>query len=250
MAAAAENAVRYHNFFSVYLCHLSLLRRNCLLKDTLKGMMNERRVRGRRRYQMIDDIKIYGLYTETKKKAENSSTVTFQFIVLTGYQRITSDTRTHEDSAKNRGAIVQITSGISLTGQNHLSYRYNKSPDIYSIRIMMIERKQTLVITFTEHDIPRPEPYLLHEWIYEDLRLMEEQLEMIELNGVARQIFIKCISTDIVEEILERTKDELSFTFSNGQRTKVKIEKAEPGIKSVKIYNLPPELSNINIIYR
>ncbi|KAJ4440782.1 hypothetical protein ANN_10628 [Periplaneta americana] len=112
---------------------------------------------------------------------------------------------------------------------------------------MMIERKQTLVISFTEQDIPRREPYLLHKWIYEDLRLMEEQLEMIQLNAVTRQVFIKCTSTNIAEEILERTKGELSFTFSNGQRTKVKIEKAGPGIKSVKIYNLPPELSNTNI---
>ena len=47
------------------------LRRNCLLKDALEGMVNGRRVRGRRRYQMIDDIKIYGSYAETKRKAEN-----------------------------------------------------------------------------------------------------------------------------------------------------------------------------------
>ncbi|KAJ4435179.1 hypothetical protein ANN_23755 [Periplaneta americana] len=47
------------------------LRRNCLLKDTLEGMVNERRVPGRRRYQVIDDIKIYGSYDETKRKAEN-----------------------------------------------------------------------------------------------------------------------------------------------------------------------------------
>ncbi|KAJ4430278.1 hypothetical protein ANN_22490 [Periplaneta americana] len=31
------------------------LRRNCLLKDSLEGMVNGRRVRGRRGYQMIDD---------------------------------------------------------------------------------------------------------------------------------------------------------------------------------------------------
>ncbi|KAJ4440201.1 hypothetical protein ANN_08340 [Periplaneta americana] len=47
------------------------LRRNCLLKDSLAGMVNGRRVRGRRRYQMIDNIKIYGSYEETKRKAEN-----------------------------------------------------------------------------------------------------------------------------------------------------------------------------------
>ncbi|KAJ4443118.1 hypothetical protein ANN_04768 [Periplaneta americana] len=47
------------------------LRRNCLLKDALEEMVNERRILGRRRYQMIDDIKIYGLYAETKREAEN-----------------------------------------------------------------------------------------------------------------------------------------------------------------------------------
>ncbi|KAJ4437422.1 hypothetical protein ANN_17566 [Periplaneta americana] len=46
------------------------LRRNCLLKDALEGMANGRRVRGRIRYQMIDDIKIYGSYEETKRKAK------------------------------------------------------------------------------------------------------------------------------------------------------------------------------------
>ncbi|KAJ4431053.1 hypothetical protein ANN_19646 [Periplaneta americana] len=47
------------------------LRRKCLLKDALEEMVNERRVRGRRIYQMIDDIKLYGSYEETKKKTEN-----------------------------------------------------------------------------------------------------------------------------------------------------------------------------------
>ena len=32
------------------------LRRNCLLKDALEGMLNGKKVRGGRRYQMIDNI--------------------------------------------------------------------------------------------------------------------------------------------------------------------------------------------------
>ncbi|KAJ4438188.1 hypothetical protein ANN_14127 [Periplaneta americana] len=51
------------------------LRRNCLLKDALEEMVNGRRVRGRRRYQMIDDIKIYGSYEETKRKAEHTGKI-------------------------------------------------------------------------------------------------------------------------------------------------------------------------------
>ena len=46
------------------------LRRNCLLKDALEGMVNGKKVRSRRRYQMIDNIMINGLYEDTKRKAE------------------------------------------------------------------------------------------------------------------------------------------------------------------------------------
>ena len=45
------------------------LRRNCLLKDALEGKLNGKKVRGRRRYQMIDKIKVNGLYEGTKRKA-------------------------------------------------------------------------------------------------------------------------------------------------------------------------------------
>ena len=46
------------------------LRRNCHLKDALEGMVNGKKVRGRRRYQMIDDIMINEPYEDTKRKDE------------------------------------------------------------------------------------------------------------------------------------------------------------------------------------
>ena len=46
------------------------LRRNCLLKDALEGMVNGKKVRGRRRYQMIDNIMINGLYGDMKRNAD------------------------------------------------------------------------------------------------------------------------------------------------------------------------------------
>ena len=41
------------------------LRRDYLLKNALKGMVNGKKVHGRRRYQMIDNIMINGLYADT-----------------------------------------------------------------------------------------------------------------------------------------------------------------------------------------
>ena len=46
------------------------LRKNCLLKDALEGMINGKKVRGKRRCQMIDNIMINGLYEDTKRNAE------------------------------------------------------------------------------------------------------------------------------------------------------------------------------------
>ena len=46
------------------------LRRICLLKHALEGMVKEKKVRGRRMYQMIDNIMINELYEDTKRKAE------------------------------------------------------------------------------------------------------------------------------------------------------------------------------------
>ena len=46
------------------------LRTNCLLKDALEGMVNGKKVLGRRRYQLIDNIMINGLYDDTIRKAE------------------------------------------------------------------------------------------------------------------------------------------------------------------------------------
>ena len=45
------------------------LRRNCLLKVALEGMVNGKNIRGRRRY-MIDNIMINGLFVDKKRKAE------------------------------------------------------------------------------------------------------------------------------------------------------------------------------------
>ena len=46
------------------------LRRNCLLKDGLEGMVNGKKVRSKRIYYMIDNITINWLYEDTKRKTK------------------------------------------------------------------------------------------------------------------------------------------------------------------------------------
>ena len=46
------------------------LGRNCLLKNALGGILNRKKVRGTRRYQMIDNFTIDELYEDTKMNAK------------------------------------------------------------------------------------------------------------------------------------------------------------------------------------
>ena len=46
------------------------LRRDCLLNDSPEGMVNRKKFLGRRRYQMIDNFMINGLYADKKRKTE------------------------------------------------------------------------------------------------------------------------------------------------------------------------------------
>ena len=45
-------------------------KKELLLKDALEGMANGKKFRGRKKYQMLDNIMINGLYEDTKRKAE------------------------------------------------------------------------------------------------------------------------------------------------------------------------------------
>ena len=51
-------------------CSIIQLTMNFNKKDTLEEIVNGKKVRGRRRYEMIDNIKINGLYTDKKWMAE------------------------------------------------------------------------------------------------------------------------------------------------------------------------------------
>ena len=46
------------------------LRRNCLLKEAIEGVVKGKKVCGKRGCQMIDNIMINGLYADTKREAE------------------------------------------------------------------------------------------------------------------------------------------------------------------------------------
>jgi len=66
------------------------------------------------------------------------------------------------------------------------------------------DRHMTLECRFDLRS-PRITAYDIHEWIHDTLRLAEEDITMIQVDGIKRRVFIKFTNENRMKEILEET---------------------------------------------
>jgi hypothetical protein len=57
------------------------------------------------------------------------------------------------------------------------------------------------------------EPADIHEWIHEQMRLQEDEIQMIQADGPRRREFIKFVSYEKIMNILRSTKGQLEYTM-------------------------------------
>ena len=110
----------------------------------------------------------------------------------------------------------------------------------------MSDRQNTLVCAF-DMKSPRISAFQIHEWIYEKLKLPEEDLSMIQIDGPKRHVYIKFKNTDLMQQVLTDTKGQEEFKHGNGELSKVNIEPAGMGMRRIRIANLPPEVNERTI---
>ena len=72
----------------------------------------------------------------------------------------------------------------------------------------MSDRQKTLVCNFDPRS-PRISAHDIHEWIYDTLRLPEEDITMIQIDGIKRRVLIKFSHESRMEEILEGREGEM-----------------------------------------
>jgi hypothetical protein len=105
---------------------------------------------------------------------------------------------------------------------------------------MVSDRQNTIVCCFNPRS-PRITAFHIHEWIYEKLRLDEEDIRMIQIDGT-RQVFIKFTNSTRMQSVQSETKGQLEFKHDNGELSQVTIELAGMGMRKIRIANLPPEV--------
>jgi len=65
---------------------------------------------------------------------------------------------------------------------------------------------------------------------------------MIQIDGLRRRVYIKFVSAERMQSILQNTQGQQEFKHDNGEISIVKVELAGMGVRRVRVANLPPEL--------
>ena len=110
----------------------------------------------------------------------------------------------------------------------------------------MSDRQNTIVCIFDPVS-PRISAYQIHEWIYEQLRLPEQDVRMVQIDGPRRRVYLKFTDNERVHTVLRATNGQSEFRHDNGEISHVQIELAGMGKRRIRIANLPPEVSDGSI---
>jgi hypothetical protein len=116
----------------------------------------------------------------------------------------------------------------------------------------MSDRQNKLEFLF-DMKSPRIAAYHIHEWIFEPLQLEENDLYVIQIDGPKRHVYINFKNTDKFQHILQESDAQYDYRHENGKNLKVQTELAGMGIRTVRIANFPPEVSDraiVNIVSR
>jgi len=106
----------------------------------------------------------------------------------------------------------------------------------------MGERRNTIVCTF-DPGSPRISALEIHEWIHVVLRIPEQKVNMIQIDGTKRQVYIKMTDIEGVQDIIKGTGGQAEYTHTNGEISTVSVNTAGMEKRKIRIANLPPEVA-------
>jgi hypothetical protein len=91
---------------------------------------------------------------------------------------------------------------------------------------------------------PKNSAYNIHEWIQSLLKLKEDHLRMIRIYGPRKRVYIKLVSAEKMQAILQDTGRQQEYNHVNGEISTVTIERVGMGVRKVRVTNLPTEIKD------
>jgi hypothetical protein len=110
----------------------------------------------------------------------------------------------------------------------------------------MSDRQNTIVCAFDQRS-PSITAFHIHEWIQETLRQDEDEINMIQIDGPRRRVFINFTNGVRMHRLLRDTAGTLEFKHDTDELSQVHIAIAGMEMRKVRIANLPPEVPDLTI---
>ena len=105
----------------------------------------------------------------------------------------------------------------------------------------MVTRQNTIVCTLDPTSL-RITAFDIHEWIHKTLRLPEQKVSMIQIDGPKRQVYIKLKEKDYVNTIIRNSEAQVMYKHNTWELSLVDIALAGMGFKKIWIASLQPEV--------
>ena len=105
----------------------------------------------------------------------------------------------------------------------------------------MAIRSNTLIFTFDPAS-PRITAHDIHEWLHAEISIQEQKVQMIQIDGIKRQVYVKLTDNDYMLSIINGTEGHGEYKHHTGEISPVEIAVAGMGYKKIRVANLPPEV--------
>ena len=113
----------------------------------------------------------------------------------------------------------------------------------------MAKRLNTIVCTFDPAS-PKITAFEIHEWIHNTFWIPQQNVTVIQIDGIRREVFIKLANNDSVQTLLRDTSGEAKCKHHSGEVSTVGIAVAGLGTKRVRLENLPPDCLILQLRHR
>jgi hypothetical protein len=93
---------------------------------------------------------------------------------------------------------------------------------------------------------PRISAHNIHEWIFETLHIVEDDIKVLQIDGPRRKVYIK-FKTGKMMEYTNLQQGYYDCTHDTGEVTQVQVSPIGLGHRTVRVANLHPETSDTAI---
>ena len=104
------------------------------------------------------------------------------------------------------------------------------------------DRQNTIVCSFDMRS-PKINAFQIHEWLHDTLRLNEDDIRVIQIDGTLRKVYIKFVDSGRMMRGLQPIQVDLEFYHETGEIPKMTVEIAGVGIRRVRVSIFPPEVT-------